>query len=497
MSGEDAPAQQQNAEEQKPQQQQQQDGEPKSESPKTENKPEATPAEPVAAAAVSGEAAAAAAAPADKPAEEDTFSYRALVLTGYGGYDKVKLQVKKGKPALKSGEVMVRVKACGLNFADLMARQGLYDRLPSPPVTPGMECSGIIEAVGEDVTDRKVGDKVLVLNRSGLWQEVAVVPISHTFPMPEGMSFEEAAALPVNYITAYMMLFDFGHLRPNQSVLIHMAAGGVGIAATQLCKTVKDVTIFGTASASKHEVISEGGVTHPIDYRTRDYVEEVRKINPKGVDIVLDPLGGSDTHKGYNLLKPMGKLISYGAANMLSGQKKNLFAVAKTWYQQFSIHTLSLCQSNRAVCGFHLGYLDTELVIDVMNSLLELYQEGKIKPRIDSTYHLEQVADAMRRMQERGNIGKIILSTEPMKEEAKKEEAKKDEKEKKEDKKKEDKKKEDKKKDEAKKEEKKEEKKKEEAKKDEKKAEEKKAEEKKVEEKKVEEKKEEAKKEEN
>lgn len=478
MSGEDAPAQQQNAEEQKPQQQ---DGEPKNESPQTENKPEATPAESVAAAA-SGEAAA---APADKPAEEDTFSYRALVLTGYGGYDKVKLQVKKGKPALKSGEVMVRVKACGLNFADLMARQGLYDRLPSPPVTPGMECSGIIEAVGEDVTDRKVGDKVLVLNRSGLWQEVVVVPTLHTFPMPEGMSFEEAAALPVNYVTAYMMLFDFGHLRPNQSVLIHMAAGGVGIAATQLSKTVKEVTIFGTASASKHEVISEGGVTHPIDYRTRDYVEEVRKINPKGVDIVLDPLGGSDTQKGYNLLKPMGKLISYGAANMLSGQKKNLFAVAKTWYQQFTVHTLSLCQNNRAICGFHLGYLDSELVVDVMNSLLELYQQGKIKPRIDSTYHFEQVGDAMRRMQERGNIGKIILTTEPMKEEPKKEEAKKDEK--KEDKKKEDKKKEEKKKDEAKKEEKKEDKKKEEPKKEEKKAEEKK----------VEEKKEEAKKEEN
>lgn len=158
MSGEDAPAQQQNAEEQKPQQQQQQDGEPKSESPKTENKPEAEPA-----AAASGEEAAVA-APADKPAaEEDTFSYRALVLTGYGGYDKVKLQVKKGKPALKSGEVMVRVKACGLNFADLMARQGLYDRLPSPPVTPGMECSGIIEAVGEDVIDRKVSYSSCIL----------------------------------------------------------------------------------------------------------------------------------------------------------------------------------------------------------------------------------------------------------------------------------------------------------------------------------------------
>ncbi|KAA0705895.1 Synaptic vesicle membrane protein VAT-1 -like protein [Triplophysa tibetana] len=474
MSGEDAPAQQQNAEEQK---QQTQDTKTPAESPKTESKPDPPPT------SESTEAAAAADAPAaEKAPEEDTFSYRALVLTGYGGYDKVKLQVKKGKPVLKSGEVMVRVKMCGLNFADLMARQGLYDRFPSPPVTPGMECSGIIEAVGEDVTDRKVGDKVLVLNRSGLWQEVVVVPATNTFLMPEGMSFEEAAALPVNYITAYMMLFDFGNLRPNQSVLIHMAAGGVGIAATQLCKTVNDVTVYGTASASKHEVISQGGVTHPIDYRTRDYVEEIRKISPKGLDIVLDPLGGSDTNKGYNLLKPMGKLISYGAANMLSGQKKNLFAVAKTWYQQFSVHTLSLIQGNRSVCGFHLGYLDTEteLIAQAMTTILDLHRQGKIKPRIDSTYHLEQVGDAMRRMQERNNIGKIILTTEPMKEEEKKEEVKKDEDKKKDDKKKDDKKKEDKKKEEAKKEEKKkEEPKKEEPKKEEPKKEEpKKAEEK-------------------
>ncbi|XP_068605837.1 synaptic vesicle membrane protein VAT-1 homolog, partial [Brachionichthys hirsutus] len=317
MSGEDAPAQQQNAVDQK--QETKPSEEPKNDPPKTESEPAPAPAPAAAAAA---DAAASPAATTEKVPEEETFTYRALVLTGYGGYDKVKLQVKKGKPALKAGELLVRVKACGLNFADLMARQGLYDRLPSPPVTPGMECSGVVEAVGEEVTDRKVGDKVMVLNRFGLWQEVAVAPASHTFLIPEGMSFEQAAAIPVNYITAFMMLFDFGNLRPNQSVLIHAAAGGVGIAATQLCKTVKDVTVFGTASASKHETISEGGVTHPIDYRTKDYVEEVRKISPKGLDVILDPLGGSDTHKAYNLLKPMGKLITYGAANMLAGQKK-------------------------------------------------------------------------------------------------------------------------------------------------------------------------------
>ncbi|XP_058508676.1 synaptic vesicle membrane protein VAT-1 homolog [Solea solea] len=475
MSGEDAaPAEQQNAVEQK--QETKPAEEPKAEPPKTEPAP----------ASGAAEAAASPAAATEKVPEEEAFTYRALVLTGYGGYDKVKLQVKKGKPTLKAGEIQVRVKACGLNFADLMARQGLYDRMPSPPVTPGMECSGVVEAVGEEVTDRKVGDKVMVLSRFGLWQEVVVVPASHTFLIPEGMSFEDAAALPVNYITAYMMLFDFGNLRPNQSILVHAAAGGVGIAATQLCKTVKDVTVFGTASASKHETISQGGVTHPIDYRTKDYVEEVRKISPKGLDIILDPLGGSDTHKAYNLLKPMGKLITYGTANMLAGQKKNLLAVAKNWYHQFSIHTLSLIQGNKSVCGFHLGYLEgeMELITQAMDSILDLYKQGKVKPHIDSTWHLEQVGDAMRKMQERNNIGKVILTTEPMPEEEKKEEPKKEDK--KEEKKKDDKKKDDKKKDDGKKEEKKDDKKKEEPKKEEKKEEEKKEEAKKEEAKKEE-----------
>ncbi|XP_076857036.1 synaptic vesicle membrane protein VAT-1 homolog [Brachyhypopomus gauderio] len=413
MSGEDAPAPQKVEDQLREDQKGQTAGEPAGE-------PASEPAgEPAPHQATTGAAEAQPAATAANEPEQDAFTYRALVLTGYGGYDKVKLQMKKGRASPQSGEVVVQVKACGLNFADLLGRQGLNDRLPSPPVTPGMECSGFIEAVGEDVTDRKVGDRVMVLGRCGLWQEVVLVKADHTFLIPEGMTYEEAAALPVNYITAYMVLFQMANLRPKKSVLIHMAAGGVGIAATQLCQTVSDVTVFGTASASKHEVIKEGGVTHPIDYRTRDYVEEIRKINPHGLDIVLDPLGGSDTQKAFNLLKPMGTLIVYGAANRLSGQRKNLLALAKSWYSQFSISALSLMQSNKAVCGFHLGYLDDEftLVSHVLHEVLNLYQQGKIKPRIDSTYHFEQVGEAMRRMQERSNIGKVILLTEPKKEE--------------------------------------------------------------------------------
>ncbi|EHB10754.1 Synaptic vesicle membrane protein VAT-1-like protein [Heterocephalus glaber] len=305
---------------------------------------------------------------------------------------------------------------------------------------------------------KAVGDRVMVLTRWGMWQEEATVPATHTFLMPEAMTFEEASALLVNYLTAYMVLFDFGNLRPGHSVLVHMAAGGVGMAALQLCRTVENVTVFGTASASKHEVLQKNGVAHPIDYHTADYAAEIRKISPKGgqeepppprrssrclcspsdrsghrhgpsgrvrhrqglrppqtpgqgVDIVMDPLGGSDTAKGYGLLRPLGKVVSYGVANMLTGPKRNLVAMARTWWNQFSVTAQQLLQSNRAVCGFYLGALeeDTELLRGVVARLVALYSQGHIKPHIDSVWPFEKVADAMKQLQEKKNVGKVVL----------------------------------------------------------------------------------------
>lgn len=359
------------------------------------------------------------AAPASSEGAAAAPPLRCLVLTGFGGYDKVKLQSRPAAPpAPGPGQLTLRVRACGLNFADLMARQGLYDRLPPLPITPGMEGAGVVIAVGDGVSDRKVGDRVMVLIRSGMWQEEVTVPSAQTFLMPEAMSFQEAAALLVNYVTAYMVLFDFGNLRPGHSVLVHMAAGGVGMAALQLCRTVENVTVFGTASASKHEVLKENGVTHPIDYHTTDYVDEIKKISPKGVDIVMDPLGGSDTAKGYNLLKPMGKVVTYGMANLLTGPKRNLMAMARTWWNQFSVTALQLLPANRAVCGFHLGYLEgeVELVSGVVSRLLKLYNEGRIKPHIDSVWPFDKVVDAMKQMQEKKNVGKVLLVPELEKE---------------------------------------------------------------------------------
>jgi len=249
-----------------------------------------------------------------------------------------------------------------------------------------------------------------------MWADAVTLPSNHCFKMPDKMSFEEGAALLVNYITAHQILFEFGNIRPNKSVLIHMAAGGVGIAAIQLCKTVENVTVFGTASESKHNVIKEMGCTHPIDYRTQKYVDEIRKISPQGVDIILDPLNGDDSVHGFHLLKPFGKIIHFGAANIAaSGQNRSLFTVVKTWFKCFSTNSINIIQTNKAMCGYHLGYLlldgkDTDdIARTTIAELMKLYATGAIKPQIDNIYTYSKVVDAMERMHSRQNIGKILL----------------------------------------------------------------------------------------
>jgi len=338
----------------------------------------------------------------------------AVELTGAGGYEK--LRIKKCPYRMPdANEVLIRIKFAGLNFADLMRRQGLYSPAPKYPYVPGFEASGIVEAVGSNVSQLTIGDRVIAFAGDGMWADVVTLPIEHCFKMPERMTFEEGAALLVNYITAYQILFEFGNLRPNKSVLIHMAAGGVGIAAIQLCKTVENVTVFGTASASKHNIIKEMGCTYPIDYRTHDYTTEIRKISPQGVDIIMDPLNGEDSVRGFNLLKPLGRIIYFGAANVASGENRSLMTAFKTWYKCFSTNSISICSTNKSIAGYHLGYLlkdltnNKELALNTINELFRLYNEGALKPQVDNIYPFSKIGDAMQRMHNRQNIGKVLL----------------------------------------------------------------------------------------
>jgi NADPH:quinone reductase-like Zn-dependent oxidoreductase len=338
-------------------------------------------------------------------------SSKTIVLTGYGGYDKLKIEYRP-IPRPGQGQVVVQVKASGINFAELMCRQGTYDRTPKVPAVLGMEACGVVHDVGPGVSTLKKGQRIVCMDDMGLWTEYAAVAADQCFPIPDSMTFEQGGALLVNYVTAYQMLFDFGNLRPGKSVLVHMAAGGVGMAATQLCQTVPNVTVFGTASASKHELIRKNGVTHPIDYRTKDYVEEVRKVSPKGVDIVLDPLNGADAVKGYNLLKKLGKIIHYGAANAVSGPNRSLWSIATTYMSVRSYNPLFMLGDNRSACGYHLGHMfaDTEVYTPVVQELIRLFEAGKIKPVVDTVWSFEEVGKAMSRMHDRLNVGKVVIT---------------------------------------------------------------------------------------
>ena len=336
---------------------------------------------------------------------------KAIWITRAGGPEV--LEVRDGPdPVPRAGEVRVRVRAAGLNFADIMARLGLYPDAPKLPAVVGYEVAGVVDALGPGVTTPEVGTRVLGMTRFGGQAEMVCVPAVQAVPMPEAMSFEEGAALPVNYLTAYHALFRVAAVRPREKVLVHMAAGGVGLAALQLCRTVEGVETFGTASASKHGAVREQGCQHPIDYRTQDYEAEVRRLTGgRGVDVVLDPLGGKDWRKGYRLLRPAGRLVAYGFANLASGEKRDYLRLAQEMVQ-VPIHTpLGLMNDNRAVAGVNIGHLwgEVEMLSEELSAIVALYQRGAIKPHVDVSFPFARAADAHRHIQSRRNVGKVVL----------------------------------------------------------------------------------------
>lgn len=335
---------------------------------------------------------------------------RAVWITKSGGPEVLEVR-ETPDPVPKSGEVRIRTGACGMNFAELSARQGMYADAPKPPCVVGYEAAGIVDAVGDGVDRAMIGKRVVVLARFGAHADQVCVAQANAFPIPDEMSFEEAAAIPVNYLTAYQMLFRVASIRPGESVLIHMAAGGVGLAVLQLCRTVEGVVTFGTASASKHDVVRANGCTHPIDYHTTDYFAAVMRLtNGKGVDVVLDALGGNDWRKGYRLLRPGGRLVAFGFTNMSSGGTRSILRMIRQLATVPLFTPLGLMDKNRSVAGVNLGHLwDDPFLPTAMNKLLLMYREGQIKPHIDSSFPFTQAAQAHLRLQEGKNIGKVVM----------------------------------------------------------------------------------------
>jgi NADPH:quinone reductase-like Zn-dependent oxidoreductase len=322
------------------------------------------------------------------------------------------LEVREApEPEVGPGKVKVRVKAAGLNFADVMARMGLYPDAPKMPMTVGYEVAGEIAEIGEGVEGLRRGEPVLAMCRFGGQSEVVVVPAEQVTPKPENLSFEETAAIPVNYLTAWHALVWLGNLRRGERVLIHAAAGGVGLAALQICK-IYGAEAIGTASASKHEALRAEGLAHAIDYNTEDFEAAVTRLtNGKGVHHVLDAVGGPSFKKSYRCLATTGRLYCFGNSSMSTGKDRSVISAAVSVIRMPFFHPINLMNQNRGVFGINLGHMwdAQEILREELTAILGHVREGRMRPKVAATFPFAEAAAAHTYIQERKNFGKVIL----------------------------------------------------------------------------------------
>lgn len=339
------------------------------------------------------------------------------MITKHGAPEVLRVE-ERPKPAVGPGEVRVSVRAAGINFADLMARSGVYPDAPPPPCVVGYEVAGEVESVGEGVSEHKVGDRVIAGTRFGGYAELVSVPVSQVIPLPKKLSFEQGAAFVVNYTTAYAALVVMGGLKADERLLIHAAAGGVGIAATQLASGI-GAEIFGTASPSKHDVIRAQGVEHAIDYRNQDFAAEAMRITGgTGLDLIIDAIGPSSFRKDYGILRAGGRLVMYGASEIQTGEKRDIAAALRglarmpmatlPWWR-----SLQVMNENKGVFGLNmLKWWDAEGLDRVLEPLSPRLQKGEFEPVVAEAFPFERAADAHRFIAERRNVGKVVLTPE-------------------------------------------------------------------------------------
>jgi synaptic vesicle membrane protein VAT-1 len=332
-------------------------------------------------------------------------------ITRFGGPEVLEVR-SAPDPHPGPDEVRVAVAAAGVNFADVSARAGLYPDAPKAPCVVGYEVSGVVDEVGAAVDDFVVGDRALALTRFNGYSTSVIVPAHQVQRVPEGKDLQAAAGLPVTFLTAYLMLTRMGALRRGDRVLIHAAAGGVGLAALQLARHVGAVTI-GTASAAKHERLRDLGLDYPIDYRTNDFEPEVMRITDgRGVDLVLDAVGGTTTRKSYRCLAPLGRLFCFGLSSASAPSRRQAWRTApKAFVTTPVFHPLQLMNANKGVFGFNLGHLweHTELLHEAMGDIVTLWGKGEIDVIVDSTFPFRQTAAAHAQLEQARNFGKVLL----------------------------------------------------------------------------------------
>ncbi len=337
-----------------------------------------------------------------------------IVYSKIGGPESIEIiDEELGKP--NNNQVKVRVYRAGINFADLMMRQGLYGSNPDFPFTPGYETSGIIIETGDEVKKLEVGERVIAMTGFGGYAEEVIVDSSRIIPIPDEISFDQAAAMPVTYGTAYHMLVFLGRMKKDDSILIHHAAGGVGTAAAQICNSIGAKVIIGTASESKKEFVESLGMRF-VDRENEDFVKVCKELTGgKGVHQAIDPVAGKHLMRSYNSLRNGGKLHCFGASSAVPKEKRSIFAALKMVLNTPKFNPMKMMNSNKAVFGVHMGRMDDEEIFrNHLEELGKLLQNGEINPIIDSVWRFEEVVEAQKHMHNRKNRGKVLLDFSPL-----------------------------------------------------------------------------------
>jgi NADPH:quinone reductase len=320
---------------------------------------------------------------------------KAIVAQAYGDESALVCQ-DLPEPIPGPGEILVEVRAAGINYADLMQRRGLYPGGPTPPFIPGFEAAGVVLAHGPGVSEPPVGRSVMLLGAS-CYAEYILAPARAAMPLPEGWTFEQGAAFPIVALTAYHVLHTAGHVQPGENVLIHAAAGGVGMAAVQIAKAAGARVIATASSEEKLQRVRDLGADVTINYVSGDFAAEARRqAGDAGVSLILESVGGEVFDRSLELLAPLGRLVVYGVA---CGQPR-------------AVQTSALLFENKTVAGFHLGELMAarpDLLAPSLAELLRLTSEGRLRPTIGQTFPLDQAAEAHRRLGQRETFGKLLL----------------------------------------------------------------------------------------
>jgi NADPH:quinone reductase-like Zn-dependent oxidoreductase len=329
---------------------------------------------------------------------------RAVVITKHGPPSVLAVE-ERPDPPLGAGEVRIEVAAAGINFADVMARMGLYPDAPKPPCVVGYEAAGTVLELGEGVNGLVPGQRVVAGTKFGGYATQVVVPANDIVPLPESLTFEQGAAIPVNYVTAWAALIRYGAVQPGERVLIHAAGGGVGIAATQIARRA-GAEVYGTASPSKHERIRELGVEHALDYTSPGWERDVPPM-----DVILDAVAGQSFRTSYSLLRPGGRLVAFGASSLVTGQRRNVLAALRTVVRMPRFNLIKQMSESKAVIGLNMLTLwkDRKTLEPWIAPLREMLDDGTIKPVVAGAFSFEEAGAAQTMITERRNVGKVVL----------------------------------------------------------------------------------------